>query len=135
LTKLLSAQVSFPNVWQKVNSVNSLQWKKSEQVFSSNTLDKWVIGHCFLARHESIVNNQDPTCNKCFLDEQTPWHLLMECPATLSIRKEIPPVKWTTGNILKAIKNGLLRSTTWTNPNTSTHFNTVKEFSLLGQFA
>jgi len=65
---------------------------------------RWVTGHCFLARHESIVNNQDPTCNKCFLDEQTPWHLLMECPATLSIRKEIPPGKWTTGNILKAIK-------------------------------
>jgi len=28
----------------------------------------------------------------------------MECPATLAIRKEIPPGKWTTGNILKAIK-------------------------------
>jgi hypothetical protein len=54
--------------------------------------------------NEALINNQDPTCNKCFLDEQTPWHLLMECPATLSIRKDIPPEKWTTGNILKAIK-------------------------------
>jgi hypothetical protein len=36
--------------------------------------------------------------------QNTPWHLLMECPATLTARKEIPPGKWTTGNILKDIK-------------------------------
>jgi hypothetical protein len=28
----------------------------------------------------------------------------MECPATITIRNDIPPDKWTTGNILKAIK-------------------------------
>jgi hypothetical protein len=55
--------------------------------------------------HESIINNYDPICNKCLLDEQTPWHLLTECPATLKIRKEIPPGKWTTSIILKAIKS------------------------------
>jgi hypothetical protein len=39
------------------------------------------------------------------LDEQTPWHLLNECPATNKIRKTIPPEQWTAGIILKAIKN------------------------------
>ena len=68
-------------------------------------MTRWLTGHCFLARHESIINNFDPICNKCFLDDQTPWHLLTECPATLKIRKEIPPGKWTTSIILKAIKS------------------------------
>jgi hypothetical protein len=53
-------------------------------------ITRWLKGHCFLARHEAILNNQDPNCNKRFLDEQTPWHCLKEYPATLSIRKEIP---------------------------------------------
>jgi len=83
--------------------------KEAKNIINLNKNDfglitRWITGHCFLARHEALINNQDPTCNKCFLDEQTPWHLLMECPATLSIRKDIPPEKWTTGNILKAIK-------------------------------
>jgi hypothetical protein len=57
-----------------------------------------------LARHEAIINNWDPICPKCFTDDQTPWHLLRECPATLQIRSAIPPDQWTTGILLKAIK-------------------------------
>jgi hypothetical protein len=51
------------------------------------------------------VNNEDPICNKCFLDDQTPWHLLKECPATKKAQANIPPDHWSTGIILKAIKN------------------------------
>jgi len=68
-------------------------------------ITRWITGHYFLARHEALLNNEDPTCHKCFLDEQTPWHLLTECPATLNFRKSIPPGKWTTHIVLKAIKN------------------------------
>jgi ribonuclease HI len=66
---------------------------------------RWLTGHCFLARHESIIHNEEPICNRCFLDDQTPWHLLQECPATRTIRSNIPPNGWQTGIILKAIKN------------------------------
>ncbi len=64
----------------------------------------WFTGHCFLARHEALIHNVDPTCNLCFLDDQTPWQLLKECPATNTIRTNIPPENWTAGIILKAIK-------------------------------
>jgi hypothetical protein len=64
----------------------------------------WLSGHCFLARHEAIIYNEDPTCNLCFIDEQTPLHLLKECLATISIRSSIPPDYWKPGIILKAIK-------------------------------
>jgi ribonuclease HI len=85
-------------------------YKESKNILNLNRQDfglivRWLTGHCFLARHENIINNEDPTCNKCYIDEQTPWHLLKECPATRAIRSNIPPDKWTTGTILKAIKN------------------------------
>ncbi len=68
-------------------------------------ITRWFTGHCFLARHEALIQNEDPICNLCFIDEQTPWHLLRECPATNKIRRNIPHYKWTTCIILKAFKN------------------------------
>jgi hypothetical protein len=84
--------------------------KISKEILKLNKMDFgmmicWFTGHCFLARHEALIHNEDPTCNLCFLDEQTPWHLLKECPATNRIRSNIPPENWTAGIILKAIKN------------------------------
>jgi len=84
--------------------------KESKNIINLNRQDfglitRWFTGHCYLARHEAIVNNEDPICNKCFLDDQTPWHLLKECPATKTARANIPPDHWSTGIILKAIKN------------------------------
>ncbi len=67
-------------------------------------MTRWLTGHCFLARHEAIINNTDPTCNKCFLDDQTLWHLLKDCPATLPLRSNLPHDQWTTGTLLKLIK-------------------------------
>jgi ribonuclease HI len=67
---------------------------------------RWLTGHCFLARHEALIsNNGDPVCNKCFLDDQTPWHLIKECPATLHLRKDLPHDQWITGTLIKIIKN------------------------------
>jgi ribonuclease HI len=87
----------------------SPNYKESKQILNLSKNDfglitRWITGHCFLARHDAILNNGDPTCNKCYLDDQTPYHLLRECPATMSARSAIPPDHWTTGNILKAIK-------------------------------
>jgi len=84
--------------------------KISKEIIKLNKIDfglitRWITGHCFLARHEALIHNEDPTCHLCFIDEQTPWHLLKECPATNKIRSNIPPDKWNTGIILKAIKN------------------------------
>jgi ribonuclease HI len=83
--------------------------KISKEILKLNKSDfglitRWISGHCFLARHEAIIHNEDPICNICFIDDQMPWHLLKECPATNSIRRNIPPDHWTPGIILKAIK-------------------------------
>ncbi len=86
-----------PNIKE---SKNILNLSKSD----FGLITHWITGHYFLARHEGILNNEDPTCHKCFIDEQMPWHLLRDCPATISIRKSILLDQWTTGNILKAIK-------------------------------
>jgi len=84
--------------------------KEAKNILKLNRQDfglitRWLTGHCFLARHASIIGNEDPICQKCFIDEQTPWHLLKECPATSTIRSNIPPDHWSTGTILSAIKN------------------------------
>jgi hypothetical protein len=84
--------------------------KISREILKLNKSDfglitRWLTGHCFLARHEALLNNEDPTCHLCFLDEQTPWHLLRECPATISVRRNIPHDHWSPGIILKSIKH------------------------------
>jgi len=84
-------------------------FKESQKILNLSKADfglitRWITGHCFLARHEAIINNTDPTCNKCFLDDQTPWHLLKDCPATLPLRSDLPHDKWDTGLLLKIIK-------------------------------
>jgi len=84
--------------------------KESKNILGLNRHDFglitcWLTGHCFLARHEAVIHNEDPICYKFFIDDQTLLHLLKECPATKTIRSNIPPDHWTTGTILKAIKN------------------------------
>jgi len=81
-------------------SQNILNLKKDD----FGLISHWIKGHCFLARHETIINNLDPICPKCFTDDQMPWHLLKDCPATLPIRAAIPNNHWTTGILLKTIK-------------------------------
>jgi hypothetical protein len=83
--------------------------KISKEILKLNKSDfglitRWLTGHCFLARHEALLHNEDTTCHLCFIDEQTPWHLLKECPATISVKRNIPPDPWTPDIILKSIK-------------------------------
>jgi hypothetical protein len=56
-------------------------------------ITRWLTGHCYLAQHQAIINNQiDPTCFLCQEAEETTWHLLPEYPVTLDLRlKELPP--------------------------------------------
>jgi len=65
-------------------------------------ITRWITGHCYLARHQAIIHGGlDPTCNLCGLDEETPWHLLNECPAVQTIRP--PPDDWGVIDLLKRI--------------------------------
>jgi hypothetical protein len=68
-------------------------------------MTRWLTGHCYLARHQPIINNQiDPTSFLCQEAEETPWHLLTECHATLDLRlKELSPEPWEVTSILKCI--------------------------------
>ena len=48
---------------------------------------QFVTGHCWLNRHSFILNEtEDPLCRLCLEEEETPLHLVMECPA---ITKEV----------------------------------------------
>jgi hypothetical protein len=83
--------------------------KTSKEILKLNKMDfglitRWLSGHCFLARHEAIIQNEDPICKLCFINEQIPWHLLKECLATNTIRSSIPPDHWKPGILLKAVK-------------------------------
>jgi len=68
-------------------------------------MTRWLTGHCYLARHQPIINNQiDPTSFLCQEAEEPPWHLLTECHATLDLRlKELSPEPWEVTLILKCI--------------------------------
>ena len=53
---------------------------------------QFITGHCYLRRHEALVcrgQNLDPKCRLCELEDETPWHLLAECPRLNSIRNNI----------------------------------------------
>ena len=41
---------------------------------------RWLTGHCYLDRHQSLMYSNSPICNLCQLGEETPWHLLREGP-------------------------------------------------------
>ncbi len=53
---------------------------------------------------QNIDNIGDPTCTKCFLDDQTPWNLLKDFPDTVPLRSNLPHDPWTTGALLNIIK-------------------------------
>ena len=48
-----------------------------------------ITGHNFYNRHNHIVNPAefpDPSCRKCSYIEETPYHIITECPALKTIR-------------------------------------------------
>jgi len=73
--------------------------KKSKQIMTKSRSDvgliiRWITGHCYLARHQSLIfPNLNPTCNLCEQGEETPWHLLTECPNPL-VQNKLPPDHW-----------------------------------------
>lgn len=73
--------------------------QRARQLMALNRTDfgrvvRWVTGHCYLARHQSLLYNNSPDCNLCQDGEETPWHLLWECPA-VPHRLKVPPDKWS----------------------------------------
>ncbi len=70
---------------------------------------RWLTGHCFLKRHNHIINpyeNTDPFCRHCNEEEETPWHIIARCGAFQHIRlkcfnlHELPPNFQFTGKDL-----------------------------------
>ena len=53
---------------------------------------RWITGCCCLASHQSLLHFNSPECNHCQGDE-TPWHLLQECPAPNTYHK-LPIDNW-----------------------------------------
>ena len=83
--------------------------KRSKQLMALSRIDfgmvtRWVTGHCYLARHQSLIYNNSPTCNLCQEDEETPWHLLWECPA-IPHRLKLPPDKWSITELRDSISS------------------------------
>jgi hypothetical protein len=88
--------------------------KKSCQIMSQSRpevglLIQWLTGHCYLARHQSLIFPEiNPTCNLCEYGEETPWHLLTEfrMPNPPS-PKQTPPDQWEVNplpNLINKIK-------------------------------
>jgi len=66
-------------------------------------LTRWITGHCFLARHQSLIHPEiDPNCTLCEHGEETPWHLFRECPHPM-VHNQLPPDSWETDELLRLI--------------------------------
>ena len=63
---------------------------------------RWVTGHCYLARHQSLLYNNSPTCNLCQTGEETPWHILRECPVVRGW-EDLPLDNWDMFNLRDTI--------------------------------
>ena len=54
-----------------------------------NRLIQTITGHCVLNRHLSLLQiKDDPKCRLCNEADETPEHLVNECPATWQERSE-----------------------------------------------
>ena len=49
-----------------------------------------VTGHSFMKRHQNkIINDEDDTlCRLCMEEDETPHHIITECPVLLHRRKD-----------------------------------------------
>jgi len=83
--------------------------KKSIQLISLpreafGLLTRWLTGHCYLARHNSLMIPEiEPICYLCQEGEETPWHLLNECPVVVSSNR-ISPEPWSIKSLYSIIK-------------------------------
>jgi ribonuclease HI len=67
-------------------------------------LTRWITGHCYLARHQSLIHFNSPDCNLCSQGEETPWHLLRECPASKTYH-ELPLDNWSITELRNSIQS------------------------------
>jgi ribonuclease HI len=67
-------------------------------------LSRWITGHCYLARHQSLIHFNNPECNLCQLGEETPWHLLRECPNS-KVYYELPQDNWSIAELRNAVNS------------------------------
>jgi hypothetical protein len=66
-------------------------------------LIRWLTGHCYLARHQSLIFPEiNPTCNYCNNGDETPWHILKECPNPLTLNK-LPHDHWEVDPLLNLL--------------------------------
>ena len=52
-------------------------------------LSRWLTGHCFLNRHNHLldpINHPSPLCNLCGMESETPAHIICDCEAISKIR-------------------------------------------------
>ncbi len=69
-----------------VNRLKSHQLLKLDRVKLSGMV-QMITGHNFLKRHESLVHGtEDNECRLCCEEEETSYHIMIECPALARLR-------------------------------------------------
>lgn len=76
------------------------------------TLIQFFTGHCYLMKHRHRQSpHVDPTCRLCCEDDETPWHLISECPALWATRGDnflsfLPDLAttWTTHQLTRFLQ-------------------------------
>jgi len=82
--------------------------KKSKLIMSKSRTEvgliiRWITGHCYLARHQSLIFPEiNPICSLCEQEDETPWHLLTECPNPL-VQNKLPHDHWEVDPLLNLI--------------------------------
>ena len=84
--------------------------KKSKQILALGReqfglITRWLTGHTYMARHQSLMHPEiDPKCFLCQEEDETPWHILTECPATYTLRMKLKPQEgWEVPEIMNLI--------------------------------
>jgi hypothetical protein len=50
---------------------------------------RWLTGHCFLQRHNYLLQpneNTSPQCRLCNMEQETPSHIICQCEALCLVR-------------------------------------------------
>ena len=67
--------------------------KKSREILDfgrsyASNLVFWISGHCNLMRHRHLKTGVDPRCRLCGEADETPDHLMHDCPALIQERMD-----------------------------------------------